>query len=449
SDSDREGEAIAWHLQQRLLDTDIPIKRIVFNEITKKAIKEAVSKPRDIDINLVHSQEARRILDRIVGFMASPFLMNKYSTNLSAGRVQSVLTKMIIERDKEISSFIPEKYWNIHVTLSDGSQAFTAKYDTKITDVKTANTVGKLFEGNNNDSKFVVTDIVAKEEKRPAPPPMITSRLQQIMSKDYGISSDRTMKAAQELYESGYCTYIRTDSTRISEDAVKEVRQWLQNNNYKVPSKENIYPNKDSAQDAHECIRPTELDLKPDQNYEIIDPDQKKVYEVIWKYFVASQMLPATYDTLKVTLELKNNSNFKVKASGKALTYKGFMDILGVNDDSKIDIPSLNIGDELSLTGDIPVKVEKKQTQPPPRFSEANLIKELVSKGIGRPSTYAELLSKVTGRNYVQKDGNMYYATDLGKEVTGLLNDFFSFMDYHYTSELEQKLDDIAAGKVN
>lgn len=444
SDNDREGEAISWHLQERIKDVGVPMKRIKFNAITKADIKKALSNTSDVDMNLVHSQEVRRILDRIVGFMASPFLMNHFKTTLSAGRVQSVLTELIIDREREIESFIPENYWNIHVNLTDGTDKFTAKYTQRITDKKTADTVKSTIQGNPT---FIVTDVISKEERRPPPAPMITSKLQQIMSKDYGMSADATMKAAQALYEGGYCTYIRTDSTRTSPEALIEVRQWLKDNNYTVPTKENVYPNKDSAQDAHECIRPTELSLNPDQNYEIIDPDQKKTYGVIWRYYISSQMMPAVYDTLKVTLELDGDSSVKVRAFGKALTSKGFMEILGVDDDSKIDIPSLKVGDKLALSG--AVKSEKKQTQSAPRFSEATLIKELVNRGIGRPSTYADLLSKITSRNYVTKDGNMYHATELGKTVTDVLRKFFTFMDYNYTSELEQKLDDIASGKVD
>jgi len=445
SDPDREGEAISWHLYERLKDMEVPIKRIVFNEITKSAIKKAINSPRDIDADLVHAQEARRILDRIVGFMASPFIMNHFKSKLSAGRVQSVVTRMIIDRENEISSFVPEDYWNVHVTLSDGTNNFVSKYDTKITDKKTADNVKSCFE----NEVFVVSEVIAKDEKKSPFPPLITSKLQQIMSKDHGFSADRTMKAAQELYENGYCTYIRTDSTRIGDDALDAVRSWLKTNNYDVPNKANVYSNKDSSQDAHECIRPTEIDLLPSQNYEIIDPDQKKVYEVIWKFFVASQMNPAIYNTLKVTLHPKNNINYKVRSSGKALKYEGFMKILGVTDDSKIDIPMLTVGDEVNLHGKQPIKVEKKQTQAAPRYSEANLIKELVNKDIGRPATYADLLTKITGRNYVEKQGNTYYGTDLGKKVCKILNSHFTFMDYNYTSLMEKKLDLIANKKLN
>lgn len=445
SDPDREGMAISWHIFERLKDMEVPIKRIIFNEITKKAIKKAISSPIDIDMDLVHAQEARRMLDRIVGFMTSPFLMNSMRERLSAGRVQSVVSKMIIDRESEISAFVSEDFWNIYANITDGITTFTVKYDKKILDENE----GKKIQSKIIKSTFTVTDVVSKEEKRPLSPPLITSKLQQIMSKDHGFSADRTMKAAQELYESGYCTYIRTDSVRANDDAVKEVREWLQNQGYDIPDKENTFKNKDASQDAHECIRPTEITLLPYDNYEIIDQDQKKVYEVIWRYFVASQMNPAIYDTLKVTLESDADQSLKFKCSGKSLKYRGALEILNIEDDSKIDIPNLSIGDQLSLHDKKSVSLDKKQTQPPARYSESNLIKELVNKEIGRPATYAELLTKITARNYVEKQGNVYHGTDLGKRVSENLSKYFSFMDYNYTSNMEKKLDDIANKKLN
>lgn len=449
ADGDREGESISWHLRERLKDMEVPIKRGIFNEITKSAIKKAVASPIDIDMPMVRAQESRRMLDRIVGFMASPFLRNHFNTNLSAGRVQSVVTKMVIDREKEINSFIPEDFWNIHVSLSNGTDNFVAKYDTRITDQQTADTVKSVFKGTGTPVVFEVSDVIAKDEKRSPYAPLITSKLQQVMSKAHGFSADRTMKAAQSLYENGYCTYIRTDSTRVSDEAMTMVRDWLSANNYDLPAAPNVYKNKDSSQDAHECIRPTEMDLDPNNNYEIIDPDQKKVYQTIWKFFVSSQMKPAIYNTLKVVLHPVGNPNYKVRASGKALKYKGFLEILGMNDDSKIDIPMLNVGDQLNLFGKTPVKVEKKQTQPPARFSEATLIDELDKKGIGRPATYAELLTKITNRNYVEKNGNTYYGTDLGKKICDILDSHFTFMNYNYTAEMEKKLDLIANQKMN
>jgi DNA topoisomerase-1 len=445
SDPDREGEAIAWHLAERLADTGKPIKRMVFNEIKKAKLQKAAKEVRDIDMNLFHSQEARRILDRLVGFTASPFLMNFFGPKLSAGRVQSVVTRMVIDREREIEAFVPEDYWTIHVELSNGADSFEAKYPGKVTDQKRANYVTTSL----NHKDYVVSEVLAEEEKRAPQAPLVTSTLQRLMSKQHGFSADRTMKAAQALYESGYCTYIRTDSVRVGDEALSEVRQWLVANNHAVPKKANSYKNKDAAQDAHECIRPSDLTLLPNANYAIIDPDEKLVYETIWKCFVASQMMPAVYDTLKVTAHVKDDKSAEVKASGKALRSLGFMEILGSVEESKIEIPSLNVGDALTVLGKPPVRVEKKQTQPPARYSEDKLIKELVNKNIGRPATYAELLSKITARNYVEKKGNVFHATDLGKKITDVLAQYFTFMDYNYTAKMEQQLDEIEAGKVN
>lgn len=445
SDPDREGEAIAWHLADRLADMGKPIKRIVFNEIKKAKVLKAVKEPRDIDINLFHSQEARRILDRLVGFTASPFLMNFFGPKLSAGRVQSVVTRMVIDREREIEAFVPEDYWTIQVNLAKGKDEFVTKYSQPLRDATNAESMRVKL--NNPD--YIVSSVVADEEKKAPQPPLVTSTLQRIMSKVHGLSADQTMKAAQTLYESGYCTYIRTDSTRCGDEALEEVRQWIKDNKHELPVKPNVYKNKEAAQDAHECIRPSDLTLIPGSNFAIIDPNEKLVYETIWKYFVASQMMPAIYNTLKVTAHVKGDKTAEVKASGKALKSKGFLEVLGITDDSKIEIPNLSVGDNLSLAGKAPVRMEKKSTQPPPRFSEDKLIKELDAKGIGRPATYADLLTKITARNYVEKKGSVFHATDLGKQITDVLTKFFTFMDYNYTAKMEGQLDEIESGKIN
>ena len=446
SDPDREGEAIAWHLAQRLADTGKPIKRMVFNEIKKAKLQQAVKDVRDIDMNLFHSQEARRILDRLVGFMASPFLMNFFGPKLSAGRVQSVVTRMVIDREREIEAFVPESFWTIQVVLSkDGKAGFNTKYVGRPTDEPTALAAKAALAGK----VYIVSEVSSEEEARYPQAPLVTSTLQRIMSKEHGVSADRTMKAAQGLYEAGYCTYIRTDSVRVGDEAVQEVRDWLTTNKHPIPKKAPTYKNKDAAQDAHECIRPSDLTLQPGDNFAIIDPDEKLVYETIWKHFVASQMTPAIYDTMKVTAHVQGDKESRVQASGKALKDKGFLEILGIEDDSKIEIPLLHIGDQCALFGKIPVQLEKKSTQPPPRYSEDKLIKELVNKNIGRPATYAELLSKIAIRNYVEKKGGVFHATDLGKKITDELIQFFTFMDYDYTAKMEQSLDEIESGKVD
>lgn len=445
SDPDREGEAIAWHLQERLKDVGKPIKRITFQEITKKAITKALKSPRDVDLNLFHSQEARRILDRVVGFTVSPFLMNNFGPKLSAGRVQSVVTKMIIEREREIETFKPEDYWTINVHLTDNQSSFNSKYDTKIKDQKTADNVTSLFEAA---SKFIVSESISEEEKKGAPPPLTTASLQQIMSKNHGIPADRTMKAAQYLYENGYCTYIRTDSVRIEDDALDDLRNWLKTNNYSLSAKPNLFKNKDASQDAHECIRPTNIELDPQNNFEIIDVDQKKVYETIWKYFVASQMSPAIFNVLKITIHPENDPNHKLRASGKAIKDYGFLKVIGTNAATSIDLPFLSKGDFVYPTKNN-VKCEKKNTQPPARYTQHALGKELEDRGIGRPATYAEIFNKITGRDYVVQDGTIYKPTDLGRKINDELVKHFKFMDYGYTANMEQLLDDIAAGKKN
>jgi len=448
SDPDREGEAIAWHLQQRLEDMGKPIKRIVFGEIKKAVVQKAVLNPRDVDINLFHSQEARRILDRLVGFMASPFLMNFFGPKLSAGRVQSVVTRMVIDREREIEAFIPEEFWTIQVNLTkDGKTGFQTKYSGRPADAKAAEDMRARLAVK--DAKFIVSEVLADEEKKNPSPPLNTLMLQRIMSKDHGISADRTMKAAQTLYEAGYCTYIRTDSVRAGDEAIEEARKYLTDNKIPLPKKPNVYKNKGDAQDAHECIRPSDLSLLPEDNFAIIDPDEKLVYETIWKQFVASQAMPAVYKTMKVTAHVENDKAAEVKASGKALSSPGFLDILGISDDSKIEIPLLNVGDILAHHGKLPVKMERKETQPPPRFSENKLLESLEARNIGRPATYAELLSKVASRNYVEKKGNVFHATDLGKKITDELTQFFTFMDYDYTAKMEAQLDEIEQGKIN
>lgn len=448
SDPDREGEAIAWHLWSRLEDLGKPIKRIEFHEITKKAVQDAIKNPREIDMKLFRSQEARRILDRLVGFMASPFLINFFGSGLSAGRVQSVVTRMVVDREHEIEIFNPEEYWVIQATMTDiphMKDSFIAKYEPRITNASDAARIEEELWGTDKHPIYVVTDVDAAEEKKKPAPPLVTSKLQQIMSKQHNISADRTMKAAQSLYENGYVTYIRTDSTRVNDDALKVARTYLKDNGFDVSKTVNTFKNKDSAQDAHECIRPTDLNTSPGA-WGLTNADEKLVYEVIWRYFLASQMAPAIYNTLKVSIQLKNNSQHVFKVSGKALKSPGFLKMLKADEYSKIEIPNLQAGQELTITD---MTSENKFTQPPARYSESHLLEVLDKKSIGRPATYAELLSKIAIRNYVEKHGNVYHPTDLGKKITNELVKFFSFMEYDYTAEMEEKLDQIANGKID
>lgn len=442
ADPDREGVAIAWHLINRLEDLGKPIKVIQFHEITKKAIQQAIKSPGEINLPLFRSQEARRIVDRLVGFMVSPFLMRYFGAGLSAGRVQSIVTKMIVDREREIDIFQPEEYWVIQAKVANqDGQSFTAKYEPKITSAEIATQVQQELE----QDQFRVLDVVSAEEKKKPFPPLITSKLQQVMSKNYGMSADRTMRAAQSLYENGYCTYIRTDSVRANEEAVKEARAYLREQGHSLPKLANVFPNKDAAQDAHECIRPTDLTLEEVN----ASNDEREVYRVIRQYFLASQLSPAIFSTLKVSLQAQLHPKHLLKASGKCVKSLGFLSMFPTKEmDGKIDIPTLVKNEVISLFGEKPITAEQKWTQPPARYSEAHLLETLDKKNIGRPSTYAELLSKITVRDYVERRGNVFHPTELGKQITNELAKFFSFMEYGYTSKLENELDRIATGSV-
>jgi len=443
-DPDREGISIAWHIQQRLVGIDKEILSTSTNKLTKEGLKEAFSKLGEINLNIVKAQEARRALDRIVGFVVSPFLIKTKNKNLSAGRVQSVAVRMIVDREREIENFVPEVYYTIDAALNANGIDFMASFNKKIKDKKQ----GDLIFNKLKSSNFTVESITDDFEFKSPPAPMITSTLQQTMSSLHGFDADRTMKAAQGLYEAGLVTYIRTDCPDISEDALKDVRDYLVKNNYNIPSKPNKYKSKDSAQEAHECIRPTYLENDLNSGFVSLDEDQKKTYDVILKYFVASQALPAKYSTRKLILKSNADEELKLKSSGKCLVETNFMDILELKDNSKIEIPNLKEGDLVNLSNSESIVLEKKKTNPPARYNLAKLIKELDNKGIGRPSTYAEILTRIESRNYVERKNNVYYPTELGKEVTDELKNHFSFMDYDFTSKIEEELDKVAAGKL-
>jgi DNA topoisomerase-1 len=443
-DPDREGEAISQSLYSRLKDLKKPMKRITMHEITKKGVQEALANPRDIDAQLVASQEARRILDRLVGFMASPFLMNYFGKNLSAGRVQSVVARMIVDREKEIDEFKPEEYWVIQANLANlKKEAFIAKYDGRPANKEAATKIKDELLADSE--RFIVKSVEAAEEKKKAPPPLITAKLQQVMSKGFNISADRTMKIAQSLYERSFITYMRTDSVRANPDAIKEVRAYIKEQGYEVPKTANVFKNKDAAQDGHECIRPTDLTITLKSGE--LSGEEATVYGVIHQHFMASQMMPAIYNTLKVVVEATTSKHL-LKAGGKAIKSKGYLELFNV-DNGQIDIPNLSKGDAIVLNGKEPVSAEQKFTQPPPRYSEANLIETLEKKNIGRPSTFADLIAKITARNYVEKQGNTFHPTALGKTITNELIKSFTFMNYDYTALLEDKLDLIATGKLD
>jgi len=442
ADNDREGEAIAFHLAEILKKTKLPVSRVTFQQITKDAVLKGIKNARDLDKDLYDAQQARRVLDRIVGFSVSPFLIKKFGPNLSAGRVQSVAVRLVVDREREIEAFVPEEYWSITAALAKKSskEGFIAKYAKKVTDSKTAAKVKKDLDGDS----YSVKSVTQQEVKQKPHPPLITSSLASFAAGKYKFSAAKTMKAAQSLYEAGLITYIRTDSVRCDPDAISACRQWLDSNNYDKPAKPNAYATKKAAQDAHEAIRPTDIENTPKNVY--LSGDEQKVYTLVWEKFVASQMNPALYDATAVVVE--SSSGHELKANGRVLKYKGWLEIMDDLDGKKDNaLPNLAKGDDLDL---IPPKVKsaKKATKPPPRFTERRLIEELEKRGIGRPSTYAAIMSKITARNYVERKSNAFIPTDRGKKVIDSLVDFFEFMKYEYTASMETQLDKIAEGSL-
>lgn len=443
ADPDREGEAIAWHVANAIKSTKKPVKRVLFHEITKAGVKKGITTPGDLNKDLFDAQQARRVLDRLVGFLVTPYLWSAFGSNCSAGRVQSVCLRLIVDREKEIEKFVPEVYWDISAALAKPAKKtdkFVAKYPKRITDEKLAKKIKSDLDG----STYKVSNLEQKTQQRNPLPPLTTSKLQQLASSRLKFSTKKTMKAAQALYEGGHVTYIRTDSARSSPESINMVRDWLKDNKFDLPDKPNIYKSKSSAQDAHEAIRPTNVSLVPDQ---FVGADEnKKLYRLIWEIFVASQMKPAVYDTLAVTV--KASKGHFLKANGRVLIYSGWLSITQDDkQDKDVKLPPLKIGDDLIL---VPPKVksEKKATQPPPRYAEGSLVKELEKRGIGRPSTYAAIIAKIANRNYVVKTKNVFSPTELGKKVINELSKYFTFMKYEYTKEMEERLDKIAEGNL-
>lgn len=441
TDPDREGEAIAWHLFDALESSGKPIWRVSFNEITKDAVTKAVASPRQLDKNLYDAQQARRVVDRIVGFLASDYLREAFSDNLSAGRVQSVAAKLIVDRDLEIENFKKEEFWNINANLSTGKEEFKAKLQKKISSKEDADKIKNELEKN----EFIVSNVEAKEKKRKPLPPLTTASLQQFASSRFGFAVAKTMQAAQALYEAGMVTYIRTDSPRLSPESLDMVREWMNGQNIAAPAKPNVFGSKGSAQDAHEAIRPTDIKKLPQNVF--LDDEQQKIYRLIWERFVASQMEDAIYDTVALTIK---SGSLTLKASGRTLKKEGWLNLLPnhKNDDDDSEdalIPVLKINDVLKSLN---IDQEQKFTQPPSRFTESTLVKELERRGIGRPSTYADIIEKIKGRNYVELKGKSYHSTELGRKVILDLAKYFAFMDYDYTANMENDLDKIADGEL-
>ena len=460
TDPDREGEAIAWHLSKILEEDKDKITRVTFNEITKTAVQKAMKNARNIDINLVDAQQARRVLDRIVGYKISPLLWRKVKRGLSAGRVQSVAVKLIVDRENEIENFIPQEYWNIYADLQENktNKTFQARFfgkDGKKQELHTKDEVDEILK-NIDGAKYIITDIKRGEKKRTPAPPFTTSTMQQEASRKLGFTLKRTMTTAQILYEGvripergtvGLITYMRTDSTRISEEARAAAKEQIVNHYGEEYYENRYYKTSKDAQDAHEGIRPTYADIHPDDIKDVVTKDQYKLYKLIYNRFMASQMKSAVYDTMAVTIKA---NNYDFKANGQNLKFKGFMTLYVEGTDEKPEqeegmLPELNENEELKLK-----KLDPKQsfTEPPARYTEASLVKALEEKDIGRPSTYSPIITTILDRRYVEKIQKQLHPTELGKVVNKLLTENFGdIINVEFTAKIENEFDEIAEGK--
>ena len=457
TDPDREGEAISWHLSY-ILNIDEDEKcRIEFNEITKGAIKNAIKNPRNIDLNLVDAQQARRVLDRLLGYQISPILWQKVRKGLSAGRVQSVTTKLICEREEEIKSFIPKEYWTIElVVLNKDGEEFTLKFygeDGKKIDLENEAQVNKILDIINN-AELTVRKIESKSRRKSAPKPFTTSVLQQDAANKLNFTTKKTMMVAQELYEGidikgegtvGLISYIRTDSKRISEEAREKAKDYIVDsigqNYYKDHTKDSKGKKEKKVQDAHEAIRPTSVERTPDSIKDSLSKDQYKLYNLIWRRFVASQMEDSIFDVLNVECNIEN---LVFKATGSKLKFDGYTKIYNFTDREDKILPSLSEGESLKIQKQDP---QQHFTSPPPRYTEASLVKTLEELGIGRPSTYAPTITTILNREYVEKEGTSLLPTELGIIVTKILDEnFHKFMEVDFTADMESQLDQIEEG---
>ena len=467
TDPDREGEAIAWHLAHILEIPEDSVCRVTFNEITKETVQSSIKKPRKIDMNLTDAQQARRVLDRIVGYKMSPLLWKKVKKGLSAGRVQSVAVKLICDREEEIEKFIPEEYWNITANLKDkkSKKSFDAKFygvvdnsenKAKKLEIHSQQEVNQILE-KIKDNDFIVSDIKKSEKKRNPAPPFTTSTMQQEASRKLNFTLKKTMSVAQGLYEGvkvpekgtvGLITYMRTDSTRISDEARKAAKEHIVSNYGEKYYENRFYKTKQNAQDAHEAIRPTYIELTPSKIKDSLTPDQFKLYNLVYNRFIASQMSTAIYDTTSVDINV-NGYNFK--ANGQALKFKGFMTLYvedvdnSNNSDEIVTLPELEVKQVLEAK-----KIEPKQsfTEPPARYTEASLVKSLEEKGIGRPSTYSPTITTILERRYIQKEKKQLCPTELGKIVNKLLTENFKdIINVEFTAKIEEEFDEIAEGK--
>ncbi|WP_116059716.1 MULTISPECIES: type I DNA topoisomerase [Cohnella] len=460
ADPDREGEAIAWHLAHYLELDEKEDCRVVFNEITKQAVKDAFKSPRPIDMDLVNAQQARRVLDRLVGYKISPLLWKKVKKGLSAGRVQSVAVKLINDRENEINAFVPEEYWSITAHLTQGKAAFEAKFHSVHGEKKELHSEAEVKEvlAQLTGAQFTVGEVKEKERQRNPSPPFITSSLQQEAARKLNFRASKTMQIAQQLYEGvdlgkegtvGLITYMRTDSTRISPVAQEEAREYIEGKygNPFLPETPRVYTKKNaSAQDAHEAIRPTSVLRDPESVKAFTSKDQFRLYKLVWERFVSSQMSSAVLDTMTVDLQ---NGPAVFRANGSKLKFPGFMKVyVEGNDDGTTDedrlLPPLAVGDKAESKD-----IEPKQhfTQPPPRFTEARLVRALEELGIGRPSTYAPTLETIQKRNYVALEEKKFTPTELGELVVQLMEEFFpEILDVEFTANMEGDLDHVEEG---
>ncbi|MGO9231100.1 MAG: type I DNA topoisomerase [Bryobacteraceae bacterium] len=472
ADPDREGEAICFHLQEELSEkkNGPRIYRVMFNEITKKAIAKAFEKPGQVDVNLVDAQQARRVLDRLVGYKISPLLWDKVRRGLSAGRVQTVALRVIVEREREIRAFVAREYWSIDADLAAKKPPLLAARLTRINgqtaeigSTEAADGVVAALEG----AAYSVQSVSTREKRRYPVAPFITSTLQQESSRKLRFSVKRTMMLAQRLYEGvevgkdtvGLITYMRTDSTRVSDDAVRDVRDFIGERYGReyLPESPNFYKSKKGAQDAHEAVRPTSMAYAPEVVDKYLQEDEKKVYRLIWNRFVASQMVPALYDqtTIDVGAKGKNGDDYLFRATGSVEKFDGFRKVYKEGKDQldeedeelKHHLPLVSEGERLRFKA---IRPEQHFTEPPPRYNEATLVKRLESDGVGRPSTYASIISTIQEREYVKKDGGRFTPTELGMVVTDLLLESFDdIFDVTYTARMEAELDEIEDGKID
>ncbi|MBP6218468.1 MAG: type I DNA topoisomerase [Oligoflexales bacterium] len=453
TDMDREGEAIAWHLMEAIGGKSTRYKRVTFTEITKKAIKEAFDKPRSVNIDRVHAQLARRFLDRVVGYMLSPLLWEKVARGLSAGRVQSVALRLITEREREIHAFKSDEYWQVHADVSaKGSDKFRielSKYRGETFKASSQKEVDAILAGLNKPA-LKLTHIDKKPAKSKPSAPYITSTLQQAASVRLGFGVKKTMMIAQRLYEAGYITYMRTDSTNISEEAVQQSRSYIQNQfgDAYLPAQPVHYASDKKAQEAHEAIRPTDVGQSAAQLTlsKEIDSDARRLYELIWRQFVACQMNPAEFDTTSILVQ---SGDYEFKARGRILRFDGFLRVqpLPKKSEEDVDLPAMTVGQALTL-----LKLNPSQhfTKPPPRYTEASLVRELEKKGIGRPSTYASIITTIQERGYVKVDGRRFFSLKMGDIVSDrLVENFHDLMDYSFTANMEEDLDKIADGDLD